>query len=93
MRLYADRYFRGSRGVEKQIGYAVVLSPVILKILIMWGTIEKSCARAKLGEIALARDWLGRPIYRYAMKYFDYGLSDCNHPKKNAEWWLLRDSP
>ncbi len=56
---------------EKQIGDAVVLSPIILKVQVMRGIIGKSEALAKLGEIPLARDWLGRPIYRYAMRYFD----------------------
>ena len=61
---------------EKQIGDAVLLSPIILKVLVMRGIIGKSEALAKLGEIARKRDWLGRPIYRYAMRYFDEGLSD-----------------
>jgi hypothetical protein len=42
----------------------------------MRGIIGKSEALAKLGEIARKRDWLGRPIYRYAMRYFDEELSD-----------------
>lgn len=54
----------------------MVLSPIILKVLVMRGTIEKSCALAKLDEIARKRDWRGRAIYRYAMKYFDEELSD-----------------
>ena len=68
--------FRALGEIEKQIGDAVVLSPIILKVLVMRGTIAKSEALTKLGEIARKRDWLGRPIYRYAMKYFDEGLSD-----------------
>jgi predicted nucleic acid-binding protein len=68
--------FRALGEIEKQIGDAVVLSPIILKALVMRGAIGKSEALAKLGEIARKRDWLGRPIYRYAMKYFDEGLLD-----------------
>jgi predicted nucleic acid-binding protein len=68
--------FRALGEIEKQIGDAVVLSPIILKVLVMRGTIGKSEALAKLGEIARKRDWLGRPIYRYAMRYFDEGLSE-----------------
>ena len=68
--------FRALGEIEKQIGDAVVLSPIILKVLVMRGIIGKSEALAKLGEIARKRDWLGRPIYRYAMRYFDCGLSD-----------------
>ncbi len=56
---------------EKQVGDAVVLSPIILKVLVMRGIIGKSEALAKLSEIARNKDWLGRPIYKYAMKYFD----------------------
>ncbi|NIA09351.1 MAG: hypothetical protein GWP10_06395 [Nitrospiraceae bacterium] len=63
--------FRALGEIEKQIGDAVVLSPIILKVLFMRGAIGKSEALAKLGETALARDWLGRPIYRYAMRYFE----------------------
>ena len=59
---------------EKQIGDAVLLSPIIRKVLVMRETIEKSEALAKLDEIARKRDWLGRPIYRYVMKYFDNGI-------------------
>ncbi len=59
---------------EKQIGDAVVLSTIILKVLVLRGIIGKSEALAKLGEIARKGDWLGRPIYRYAMRYFDCGF-------------------
>jgi hypothetical protein len=38
--------------------------------------VEKTDILAKLDEIARKRDWLGRPIYRYGMKYFDEGLSN-----------------
>ena len=38
--------------------------------------VEKTDILAKLDEIARKRDWLGRPIYRYAMKYFDEELSN-----------------
>jgi hypothetical protein len=63
--------FRALGEIEKQIGDAVVLSPIILKVLVIRGTIAESEALAKLGEIARKRDWLGRPIYRYAMRYFE----------------------
>ena len=68
--------FRALGEIEKQIGDALVLSPIILKVLVIRGAIGKNEALAKLGEIARKRDWLGRPIYRYAMRYFDCGLSD-----------------
>ncbi|GEM_PF-219566 len=68
--------FKALGEIEKQIGDAVLLSPIILKVLVMRGIIGKSEALAKLGEIARKRDWLGRPLYQYAMKYFDCGLSD-----------------
>jgi len=68
--------FRALGEIEKQIGDVVLLSPIILKVLVMRGIIGKSEALAKLGEIARKRDWLGRPIYRYAMRYFDEGVSD-----------------
>lgn len=68
--------FRALGEIEKQIGDVVVLSPIILKVLVTRGIIGKSEAFAKLGEIARKRDWLGRPIYRHAMKYFDEELSD-----------------
>ena len=51
--------------------FIVVLSPIILKVLVIRGIIDKSEALAKLNEMAEKRDWLGRPIYRYAKKYFE----------------------
>jgi predicted nucleic acid-binding protein len=68
--------FRALGEIEKQIGDAVVLSPIILKVLVMRGIIGKGEALAKLGEIARKRDWLGRPLYQYAMKYFGERLLD-----------------
>ena len=63
--------FRALGEIEKQIGEKVVLSPIILKVLVIKGIIDKSEALAKLNEMAEKRDWLGRPIYRYAKKYFE----------------------
>lgn len=63
--------FRALGEIEKQIGEKVVLSPIILKVLVIRGIIDKSEALAKLNEMAEKRDWLGRPIYRYAKKYFE----------------------
>ena len=63
--------FRALGEMEKQIGEKVVLSPIILKVLVIKGIIDKSEALAKLNEMAEKRDWLGRPIYRYAKKYFE----------------------
>jgi len=40
-------------------------------VLVIRGIIDKSEALAKLNEMAEKRDWLGRPIYRYAKKYFE----------------------
>lgn len=63
--------FRALGEIEKQIGEKVVLSPIILKVLVIRGIIDKSEALAKLNEMAEKRDWLGRPIYRYAKRYFE----------------------
>lgn len=63
--------FRALGEIETQIGERVVLSPIILKVLVISGLIDKSEALAKLDEMAEKRDWLGRPIYRYARKYFE----------------------
>ena len=63
--------FRALGEIEKQIGERVVLSPIILKVLVIREIIDKSEALAKLDEMAEKRDWLGRPIYRYAKKYFE----------------------
>ncbi|NAT11183.1 hypothetical protein C4E22_06540 [ANME-1 cluster archaeon AG-394-G06] len=63
--------FRALGEIEKQIGEMVVLSPIILKVLVIRGIIDKRQALTKLDEMAGRRDWLGRPIYRYAKKYFE----------------------
>lgn len=63
--------FRALGEIEKQIGERVVLSPIILKVMVIKGIIDKSEALAKLDEMAEKRDWLERPIYRYAKKYFE----------------------
>ncbi len=63
--------FRALGEIEKQIGEMVVLSPIILKVLVIRGIIDKRQALTKLDEMAERRDWLGRPIYRYAKKYFE----------------------
>ena len=63
--------FRALGEIEKQIGEMVVLSPIILKVLALRGIIDKRQALTKLDEMAERRDWLGRPIYRYAKKYFE----------------------
>lgn len=63
--------FRALGEIEKQIGEMVVLSPIILKVLALRGIIDKRQALTKLDEMAEKRDWLGRPIYRYARKYFE----------------------
>jgi len=63
--------FRALGEIEKQIGEMVVLSPIILKVLALRGIIDKRQALTKLDEMAEKRDWLGRPIYRYAKKYFE----------------------
>jgi len=63
--------FRALGEIEKQIGEMVVLSPIILKVLTLRGIIDKRQALTKLDEMAERRDWLGRPIYRYAKKYFE----------------------
>ena len=49
----------------------MVLSPIILKVMVIKGIIDKRQALTKLDEMAEKRDWLGRPIYRYARKYFE----------------------
>jgi predicted nucleic acid-binding protein len=63
--------FRALGEIEKQIGERVVLSPIILKVMVIRGIIDKRQALTKLDEMAEKRDWLGRPIYRYARKYFE----------------------
>lgn len=63
--------FRALGEIEKQIGEMVVLSPIILKVLALRGIIDKRQALTKLDEMAERRDWFGRPIYRYAKKYFE----------------------
>ena len=63
--------FRALGEIEKQIGEMVVLSPIILKVLALREIIDKRQALTKLDEMAEKRDWLGRPIYRYAKKYFE----------------------
>jgi len=40
-------------------------------VLALRGIIDKRQALTKLDEMAERRDWLGRPIYRYAKKYFE----------------------
>jgi hypothetical protein len=40
-------------------------------VLVIRGIIDKSQALTKLDELAEKRDWLGRPIYRYAKKYLE----------------------
>jgi Arc/MetJ-type ribon-helix-helix transcriptional regulator len=62
--------FRALGEIEKQIGERVVLSPFILKVLVIRGIIDERQALTKLEEMAEKRDWLERPIYRYARKYF-----------------------
>lgn len=49
----------------------VALSPVVLKALVNRDALEKEAARAKLGELADQRDWLGAPLYRRATRLFD----------------------
>jgi hypothetical protein len=44
--------------------------------------VEKTGILVKLDKIARKRDWLGDRSYRYAMKYFDEGLSD-------SQGWFL----
>ncbi len=62
--------FRALGEIEKLIGDRVVLSPIILKVLVIRGRIDKHQALTKLDEMAEKRDWLGRPIYKYAKRYF-----------------------
>jgi predicted nucleic acid-binding protein len=62
--------FRALGEIEKLIGDRVVLSPIILKVLVIRGRIDKHQALTKLDEMAEKRDWLGRPIYKYAKSYF-----------------------
>lgn len=60
--------FRALGEIEKLIGENVVLSPIILKVLVIRGRIDTHQALTKLDEMAEKRDWLGRPIYRYAKR-------------------------
>jgi len=62
--------FRALGEIEKLIGEKVVLSPIILKVLVIRGRIDTHQALTKLDEMAEKRDWLGRPIYMYAKRYF-----------------------
>ncbi|MFV9677704.1 MAG: hypothetical protein ACNYVW_08655 [Methanosarcinales archaeon] len=38
-------------------------------MLVIRGRIDKHQALTKLDEMAEKRDWLGRPIYKYAKRY------------------------
>lgn len=49
----------------------VAISPIILKALVNRGTLTSEEAERRVEELAGARGWLGRPIYRRAMQLFD----------------------
>jgi len=51
----------------------VAISPIVLRAFVERGRIDDATAQARLEELAEARDWLGAPIYRRALKLFEDG--------------------
>lgn len=49
----------------------VAISPIVLKALVNRGALPNDEARRRIEELAAARGWLGRPIYRRAKQLFD----------------------
>jgi predicted nucleic acid-binding protein len=49
----------------------VAISPIMLKALVKRGVLTSEEAVKRVEQLAEARDWLGRPIYRRAQRLFE----------------------
>ncbi|RJT07542.1 hypothetical protein [Halococcus sp. IIIV-5B] len=57
--------------LQQLVEAQVALPPIVHKALVKRGELTDENARERIEELADARDWLGRPIYRRAMRLFD----------------------
>lgn len=49
----------------------VAISPFVLRALVKRDVLSSAVARDRLDQLAEARDWLGAPIYRRALRLFE----------------------
>lgn len=57
--------------LQRLVEARVAISPIVLKALVKRGELTNDEAKDRVEQLADARDWLGRPIYRRAMGLFD----------------------
>ena len=68
--LITDDY-RALPELQQLVECDVALSPIVLRALVKRGALSDDETTAMLETIADQRDWLGAPIYRYALELFD----------------------
>lgn len=68
--LITDDY-RALPELQQLVDGEVALSPIVLRALVKRGALSDDEATAVLETIAEQQDWLGAPIYRYALELFD----------------------
>jgi predicted nucleic acid-binding protein len=68
--LITDDY-RALPELQQLVDGEVALSPIVLRALVKRGALSDDETTAVLETIAEPRDWLGTPIYRYALELFD----------------------
>ena len=57
--------------LQELVDAQVAISPIVLKALVKRGELTNEEATERVEQLADARDWLGRPIYRRARQLFD----------------------
>ena len=57
--------------LQSLVDAKVAISPIILKALVKRGALTSKEAVERVEQLAEARDWLGKPIYRRAQRLFE----------------------
>lgn len=63
--------FRALPELETLVAVDIALSPILIRGLVKRNVLTDSEARTTLERIARERNWLGTPIYRYALQLFE----------------------